>query len=402
MTARMVRLSGIVLVLAASAVSAQQRLLDIHALSSGVVAEHWNFGSPTPGSGAGSVVSASQFTVPVTAVLPIVSTWALDTYVAYTHGTVTVDRGGSVGRQQLSLSGVNDAKVRLVGKLHGDNVLLTLGTSLPSGTTALEPSALEALSVLSAPALRFRTPTLGSGPSGTAGLVLAGQSGAWSYAVGGAFEKRGTYAPSEALVAGLGQPALRSGDAVHLSLGADRVLETSRQSISLITDIYTSGELRDPSSAAAPLTNFQLGPTITGTYQVQATINNVESMLYLVERYRGNYSVGGNTIEESWRMESEIGLVNSIPLNPQSSLRVALDSRFHTAPFNGVGGQTVAAFATSGILAGGATLGFQYSMSGGLFLLEPFVRGQIGQIDFGGPTRRATGASAGLTLTTRF
>ena len=189
---------------------------------------------------------------------------------------------------------------------------------------------------------------------------------------------------------------------MHLSLGADRVLETSRQAISLIADVYTSGELRDPSSAAAPLVNFRLGPTVTGTYQVQATINDVESMLYVVERYRGNYAVGGTTIEESWRMESEIGLVNSILLNPQSSLRVALDSRFHTAAFNGAGGQTVAAFATSGILATGATLGFQYSMSGGSFLLEPFVRGQIGQLDLGGPTRRATGASAGLTLSTRF
>jgi hypothetical protein len=402
MTASVIRLSGLGLVLlSARAASAQQRLLDVRALSSGVVAEQWSFGNPTPTGGAGSVVSASQFTVPVTAVLPLVSNWALDTYVAYAHGTVTLDRGGTVGRQQLSLSGVNDAKVRLVGKLHGDNVLLTLGASLPSGTTALDPAALEALSVLAAPALRFRTPTLGSGPSGTGGVVLAGQSGSWSYAVAGAYEKRGDYAPAEALTAGLGRPALRSGDAVHLSVGADRVLETARQSISLIADLYTSGELRDPAAAPSPV-NFHLGPTITGTYQVQATIGNVESMLYLVERYRGNYSVGGTTVDGSWRMESEIGLVNSVPLSPQLFLRVGVDSRFHTASFTGIEDQTVAAFATSGILASGATLGVQYAMSGGSYTLEPFVRGQIGQLDLGGPTRRATGASAGLTLTTRF
>jgi hypothetical protein len=212
---------------------------------------------------------------------------------------------------------------------------------------------------------------------------------------------RGDYAPSEALTAGLGRPALKSGDAVHLSVGADRVLETSRQSLSLIADFYTSGRLSDP-SAAVSLVNFRLGPTITGTYQVQATINNVESMLYIVERFRSNYSVGGTTVDGSWRTESEIGLVNSVPLNPQASLRVGVDSRFHTAAFDGTSDQTVASFATSGILAGGATVGLQYSMSGGSFLLEPFVRGQIGQLDLGGPTRRATGASAGLTLTARF
>ena len=388
------------LLLASNAAQAQQRLLDVRALSSGVVAEQWNFSNPTPAGGAASVVSASQFTVPVTAVLPLVSSWTLDAYVAYAHGAVTVDRGGTVGRQQLSLSGVNDAKLRLVGKLYGDNVLVTLGASLPSGTTALAPSALEALSVLSAPALRFRTPTLGSGPSGTGGLVLAGQSGAWSFAAGGAYEKRSNYAPSEALTAGLGRPALNSGDAVHLSVGADRVVETSRQSLSLIADIYTTGQLDDP-AAAVSLVNFRLGPTVTGTYQVQATINNVESMLYVVERFRSNYSVGGTTVDESWRMESEIGLVNSVLLSPQAALRVGVDSRFHTAPFSNTT-QTVASFATSGILAGGATVGLQYSMSGGSFMVEPFVRGQIGQLDLGGPTRRATGASAGLTLTARF
>jgi hypothetical protein len=385
----------------ADAAHSQQRLLAVRTLSSGVVAETWSFGTPVPSGGASSVVSASQFTVPFTAVLPLVSNWALDTYVAYAHGTVTVDRGGSVGRQQLSLSGVNDAKLRLVGKLHGDNVLLTLGASLPSGTTALDAPALEALSVLAAPALRFRTPTLGSGPSGTGGLVIAGQSGAWSYAVGGAFEMRGDYAPSEALTAGLGRPALKSGDAVHLSVGADRVLETSRQSLSLIADFYTSGRLSDP-SAAVSLVNFRLGPTITGTYQVQATINNVESMLYIVERFRSNYSVGGTTVDGSWRTESEIGLVNSVLLTPQASLRIGVDSRFHTAAFDQTSDQTIASFATSGIVAGGATVGLQYSLSGGSFMLEPFMRGQIGQIDLGGPTRRATGASAGLTLTARF
>jgi hypothetical protein len=400
----MTRLSGLVpMLFAASAASAQQRLLDVRSLSSGVVAEQWNFGSASPTGGAGSVVSASQFTVPFTAIVPIVSNWAFDTYVAYAHGAVTVDRGGSEGRQQLSLSGLNDAKVRLVGKLHGDNVLVTLGASLPSGTTALDPSQLEALSVLAAPALRFRTPTLGNGPTGTGGLVLAGQSGSWSYAFGGAYERRGDYAPAEALTAGLGRPALKAGDAVHLSVGADRILENARQSISLIADVYTNGELRDPSAPVA-LVNFKLGPTITGTYQVQATINNVESMLYIIERFRANYSVGGTTVEGSRRNESEIGFVNAIPLNPQLSFRVGVDSRFHTASGVATQDQTVAGFATAGILAGGATLGLQYAAggAGGSFVLEPFVRAQVGRLDLGGPTRQATGISAGLTLTTRF
>lgn len=389
------------LLMAANNVGAQQRLVDVRTLGSGVIVEAWSFSNTTPNGGAGSVASASQFTVPFTAVVPVAANWALDTYVAYARGTATVDRGGSVGREQLSLSGLNDAKVRLVGKLRGDNLLLTLGAALPSGTTALSPQALEALSVLASPALRFRTPTLGSGPSGTGGVVVAGQAGSWSVAGAGSFEKRGNYAPAEALTAGFARPALNAGDAVHLSFGADRVLQSARQSFSVIADFYTSGELRDPASELARV-SFRLGPAVTATYQVQATIENVESMLYVLQRFRGNYSVSGVTVPKSWRGESEIGLANAFPVNPALSLRLGIDSRFHTAAFSTTQDRTIGSFATAGVLAGGITLGLQRSMSGGSYLLEPFVRGQIGQLDFGGPVRHATGASAGLTLTTRF
>ena len=394
-------LGSAAVLIAVHGASAQQRLLDLRSLSSGIVAESWSFSNATPTGGASSVVSASQFTVPVTALVPVTSSWALDAYVAYAHGSVTVDRGGSIGRERLSLSGVNDAKLRLVGKLHGDNVMLTLGASLPSGTTALGPSELEALSVLASPALRFRTPSLGNGASGTGGIVVAGQKGSWAIAMAGSFEKRGDYAPAEALTSGLGRPALRAGDAIHVSLGADRLLQSARQSFSVIGDFYLDGSLRDPAATVTEV-GFRLGPTITATYQTQAAFEKVESMLYLLGRYRGNYSVGGVRVDESWRAETEIGLVNAIPVNPRLSVRAGLDSRFHTAASGGAPDETIGGFATAGIIAGGATLGLQYSSGSGAFVWEPFVRGQVGQLDFGGPIRHALGASAGLTLTARF
>jgi len=386
------------LVAAAGRADAQARLLDVRTLSSGAVAEHWSFGKASPNGGAQAVSSASQFTVPFTAVIPIVPGWAFDSYVAYAHGTVTLDRG-TLGHESLSLSGVNDAKVRLVGKLRGDNLLLTLGASLPSGTTALSPSQLQALSVLASPALRFRTPTLGTGPSGTGGLVVAGQAGSWAVALAGAYEKRGDYAPSEALTAGLDRPAFKAGDAMHLSFGADRLVQSARQSISVIADFYSGGELREPGADVAQ-TNFHLGPTVTATYQVQSTIGDVESMLYLLQRFRGNYSIGGVTVPNSWRGESEIGFANAIAMTPQVALQFGIDSRFHTAHAGDVSDQTISTFATAGMLAGGATIGL--AVGRGSFLLEPFLRGQIGQLDLGGAVRHATGASAGLTLTARF
>jgi len=93
-------------------------------------------------------------------------------------------------------------------------------------------------------------------------------------------------------------------------------------------------------------------------------------------------------------------IANAIPMTPTMSLRVGLDSRFHTAQFSDTPEQTIASFATAGVLAGGATIGL--AVGTGSYTLEPFVRGQIGQIDLGGPVRHASGASAGLTLSARF
>src|SRR5262249_14982528 len=162
----------------------------------------------------------------------------------------------------------------------------------PTGTTGLDPTQLEALSVLAAPALRFRTPTLGSGPGGTGGIVFAGQSGPWALAFAGSFEFRGSYAPSQAIAAGVGQPALRSGNAVHVSFGADRLVGQARQTVSLIADYFTDGELEDPAFGSTTPLTFRLGPALTATYQVQAATGNIESMFYALERIRSNYSVG--------------------------------------------------------------------------------------------------------------
>jgi hypothetical protein len=387
--------------LAASPVQGQQRLLDARRLSSGVVYESWSFGNVIPGAGSSQVADAKQFTIPFTTVIPLREGWALDSYIAYANGTVTVDRGLGAGREELSVAGVNDVKLRLVGRLHGDNLLLTLGGNVPSGATGLKTRELEAMSVLAAPALRFRTPLLGSGPGGTVGLVYAGEAGPWAVAVGGAFDVRGNFAPGEALSAGVPKPTLRAGNALHVSLGADRVAGPARENVSLILDYYTSGELNDPDADQTRL-GFQLGPALTAAYQIQFTTRDVESVIYVLERYRTGFKIGGAEVRDSWRSETELGLLNAMPLGRTASLRLSLDGRFHSANRAAFDDQTLASFAATGIVAGGATLGVQYLLRDGAFALEPFARGQAGKLDLGGPTRSATGLSAGITLSTRF
>ncbi len=386
----------------ASTVQAQGRLVDVRTVSTGAVLESWSFADPRAGSGSSAVRSARQLTIPIVVVVPVVAGLSLDAYAAYAKGTVSVGGGSGGAGEEYELSGVSDVKLRLSGHLGRDNVLLTLGASLPSGATTLGTRQLQALSVLAAPALRFRTPTLGSGTSATTGLVVAGQAGSWALAAGGAFEFRGEYSPAQAISAGIASPTLRPGHAVHVSLGADQIVANARQSVGLVADIYTSGQLRDLEAGDTDQ-RFQLGPSLAGTYQLQLPTGSGESTLYLLGRYRSNYKLGGRTVIDSWRLESEIGTVTLVPLTPQASFRIGLDGRMHASP--GLARdeeRSLSSFATSGIVAGGVTVGLQYGVPGGSVLLEPYVRAQRGQLDLGGVTRTATGTSLGLTLTSRF
>ena len=43
------------------------------------------------------VSDVTQFTIPVTPVIPVTPDWAIDAYAAYASGKVTVDRGGTTG-----------------------------------------------------------------------------------------------------------------------------------------------------------------------------------------------------------------------------------------------------------------------------------------------------------------
>jgi hypothetical protein len=384
-----------------ASVAAQQQLVDRKTASSGIIFESWNFGNVKPGSGSSMVSSATQFTIPLTSVIPLREGWALDTYVAYASGSVEVDRGGTTGKQTLALSGVNDVKLRLVGKLSGDNVLLTLGGTVPSGATGLDQQQLEALSVLAAPSLRFRTPGLGAGAGATTGLIVAGQSGGWALAAAGAFELRGNYAPAASFTAGLPKPALKAGNALHLSLGADRAMESTRETIGLNVDYFTSGTLNDP-EASVSQTNFQLGPSVTGTYQVDITTGDVESVLYLLQRFRSQYKLEGAEVPGSWRSETELGTMTLVPLSPEWTFRLGVDGRLHSANRAALDDRTLGSFALAGMLAGGLTLGVHYGTPAGGLGFEPFVRGQMGRLDLGGPTRPASEFSAGVTLISKF
>ena len=116
---------------------AQSRLLNAWIASSGAVFENWSMPTAiaTTGIGGGSsmIAGASQLTIPAAVVVPIVDGWTLDAYSAYVRGEVRLAVPDGIGRRRYRLEGPTDTKLRLVGQLIGESVLLSVGVTAPTG-----------------------------------------------------------------------------------------------------------------------------------------------------------------------------------------------------------------------------------------------------------------------------
>ena len=107
-------------------------------------------------------------------------------------------------------------------------------------------------------------PLLGTGAGVSAGIVLATQAGAWALAAGGAYEKRGSYTPIEASIAGVTTSTdLRPGAMMHFTLGADRLLGENRLSLLAAADMYAADEVSASGNGSAASGTYQLGPSYT-------------------------------------------------------------------------------------------------------------------------------------------
>lgn len=388
--------------------AAQEKLVGTSTFSTGAFYDTWSLptaiGVATT-RGTSMVSGASQITLPVAVVVPILPGWTMDTYVAYTRAQVRLAAPDNAGHTAYQLNGLTDARVRVVGNLLGDNVLLTAGVSAPTGSTTLNGEQLDAFSVLSAPGLRFRSPVLGSGGGATLGVIVAQTLADWSLALATTYEARGTYAPGEALQLGAAPNDLRPGNAMHLSLAGDRLIGALRHTVSVSADVFRAGELRSPSTVNGS-TELALGPSFSGTYQLDATMGQVATNLFVVGRRRTEYRFGGARVAGSDRTELDAGAQGIRALTPSTALRLGLDARYLNASY-GLGPPPDAAvesvnFSTAGIRALGATLGLRRSDTERGWTVEPFVRAQIARLDFLTTTRTATGVSAGTSLTARF
>ena len=380
--------------------AAQERLLGARSAGLGATYELWRFGDelPQPSLGGAEVRlrRVSQLSVPVTALVPIGTRFTVDVGTGFATGEVTLDGADEAGRTSWSLAGPTDTKVRLTGRLSGDNVLFTLGANLPTGSVDLDEEEYDAARVLAAPALGFAVPVLGNGTGFTAGLVAARQLGGVSVALGASYELRTSYSPV-GVVASLPALDYNPSDAVRVSLMGDALVGRGQMTFGLSVDAFGEGEITTDEDVGTTTGNtLQLGPVLTGEWHWRVPTQRFKTLqLSVVDRYRTKYERDDASVEGSAANYLDVGLDALLPLSPRTNLVLGLNARHHTGLDSD---NTIAAAAFAG---GGLTFGLAHDFGGG-YIVQPLVRAQLGRIETAGNSSSANGIGGGVVLSRKF
>lgn len=382
--------------LAGAPLAAQVTSLRRPLLQAGGTWATWRFDTPVPAD-TDRVERVSQFSFPLGVVIPLGARWTFDVTGAYAMGEVQLSDTSGVHTRTLDLRGPTDVKFRLVGHLASDRLLLNLGLNAPSGLASLDGEQLRTLRIVGAPPLRMPSPTLGSGLGGTAGVVLAQRAGSWALAAGASYEIRSQYTPIDAAIAGITSTTeLNPGDAVHLSLGADRLIGPHRLSFLAGYDRYGKDAISLAANGAPQVGGeYRLGPSISGLMLLELGVPGMQELsVAIVDRYRDNYhGLDGRRVDGS----------NGNQLDARLQARFGVPRRFGW--WFGIDGHVDSgldvdqSLATAAMSAFGGSLGL--SLPIGAVSLEPSIRGSVGTFDTGAVSTRATGFGVSVTLVRR-
>jgi len=253
------------------------------------------------------------------------------------------------------------------------------------------------LRVVSAPSLDAQVPVVGIGLGGTIGAVFARTIGSWGWAAGAAVEQRGRYTPLEAQIAGLNARAeLVSGQAVHLSLGADGLIGGARLTVGLVGDLYGKDRVRLlAGSNEVRNERFQLGPTMSANVSLQVNNARVRDLTFrLTDRYRSAFNdASGSAVAGSSGNYFDAAVSGLIGSPGRTSLLLGADIRQHTGLAVDQG------FIGAGITAFGGTIGA--SIPSAALEWRPSVRASIGTLRTALISTNVTGITVGLTVNAR-
>jgi hypothetical protein len=388
------RLIAILTLATSGTASAQVNLLPSTSWGFAPIVAGWHFTTPLATS-AGKVQDVAQAAVPFQ-VRVGAGAWSFDVTGAYAVGAVhmaTVNSSSSDNSDNsddvVLLAGPTDVKLRMSGPLAGERLLLIAGVNLPTGTTRLNVDQLNVLQTVGAPGLAMPVPSYGTGTGGTLGLIDVMETAGWTLALGASVEKRTEYTPIALAVSADngGETRLTPGIASHLTLGADRLVGSSRLNVLLLTDVYSADQVSFGSSGdESGTTHYRLGPQIAAFTRLDFSGDKwSEGALSLAIRHRSAFSdASGVTVSGSDGSYIDGSLGGVLGGADRTGLVVGLDARWHSGlPFT-------TALVGAATTAGGATLGVETRH----FRLA--AHGQYGTFDTG--ISHTTGYGGSLSL----
>lgn len=388
----------------AAVLTAQDRLIASSVAAIGATVDVATFGKggyAQPGVFGTDSVRTQRITqvgIPVSLSMAFSPQWTLDLQTLYS--SLTLDyravTGGST--RHATLAGMSDVRTRVTGRLLNDAVVVTAGANLPTGATRLDGKDFLVLQTASAPAIGLGSPPVGTGPSGTLGIVGARQLAGGAFAVGVSHEFRGTYQPVAALVAGAPSADFRPGNVTRMSFGYDRLLGKHRVVASAAADFFQKDVLTDRSISTPAISSVRLGPVITTDLQLHLAVARAREFVFWgSNRFRERFERDGRPVDGSNGNYLDLGWRTRLPLSRTLDLLVTADARRHSGLAINQG------LATARSTSAGATLGLV--VQAGRYSIQPYLRGRSG---FAQPRALDatsipfSGASAGLVLLTRF
>jgi len=364
------------------------------------IAQAWSFGCCSGDSTAGSLKSASQFTLPLSGAFAIGPSVLIDAYAAYVVGSATSRDSGSVPSHTVSVNGLTDLTMRGSVKLHGDDVRLTVGVNLPTGLTDLDSSQFAAQFVLASPVLAAASPVLGSGFSATAGVVGAKKIGAWAWGAGASYQYRTEYSPFQAAALGLGTSvtsvALAPGSAIRLSAGGDGLVGQGAMAFSVAVTLYSQDQLTQTLPGDTTfVTKVTLGPMLQGEWRWRMSVPSFRELnVYAYDRYVSRYkNASGAQVPGTNGNFFYFGANGLTTLSPGSALITQVHGRWLT------GLSIDNTLATAATFTAGAGVGVAF-VTGGV-TLTPMLGGEYGTINSGLQTFPVTQLQLAFTIASR-
>ena len=129
-----------------------------------------------------------QFSVPLTFVLPVNENLILNMTTGPAFSNLAT-------KEIYSLNGFSDTRISGSYLLNNEKVLVTFGTNIPSGKSALTQEEFSVASVLASHALNFRAPILGQGLDFSTGVAVVHEYADFVFGAGLGYLYRGQYEP---------------------------------------------------------------------------------------------------------------------------------------------------------------------------------------------------------------